>query len=307
MLLQENVAFGALPDYVNKYYSVAVNVNCFGTAIAIITFPPLTQLLLDVYGWRGTMLFFCGVNLHTIPCGALFDTDVETDDNNKNVNRDFKTGSTYFGNENKRSTIMEKLHDLLTAFDISMLTSLAFVSRVLIPGLVFGYTYSAWMIYIVSFSISFGLSMKQASIIATSGGIGIAVIRIALPFLNSILTYRQLLYISSLIMTVAMILTTLFHSFVSLCISSVIYGISMGTLSTEIYMAIKDVTREDQYVNAVAWYHLVDGFAMITSATITGKVIQGVPFINEVRNGTSVFLHQKLNTKLTTKGACKNV
>ncbi len=288
MLLQENVAVGAIPDYFDKYYNEAISVTCFGTAIALIIFPPLTSLLLDVYGWRGTMLLFCGINLHTIPCGALFDNEVGTEYSNENVHCDVKTASSDFDDENKRSTIEEKLYYLWTAFGISMMTSFGFISRVLIPALVYGYTFSAWLIYIVSFSLSVGLSLKQSSIIATSGGIGIAVIRIALPFLNTILTYRQLLYISSLLMTVSMILTTLFHSYAFLCISSVIYGISIGTLGTEIYMAIKDVTGEDQYVNGVAWFHLFDGFAMITSATITGKVIQGV--------SESVFLiHQKLN------------
>ncbi len=78
-------------------------------------------------------------------------------------------------------------------------------------------------------------------------------------------------------MTLSLILTTLFHSFASLCVSSVIYGISIGILGVEIYIAIKDVAGEDQYVNAVAWFHLVDGLAMIVGATITGKVTLGVP------------------------------
>ena len=276
MLLQENVAVGAIPDYFDKYYNIAVSVTCFGTAIALIAFPPLTSLLLDVYGWRGTMLLFCGISLHTIPCGALFDNEVGTEYSNENVHCDVKTASSDFDDENKRSTIEEKLYYLWTAFGISMMTSFGFISRVLIPALVYGYTFSAWLIYIVSFSLSVGLSLKQSSIIATFGGVGIAAIRTILPFLNSILTYRQLLYMSSLLMTVSMILTTLFHSYASLCISSVLYGISLGTLGIEIYVAIKDTAGEDQYVNGVAWFHLVMGFGMIVAAAITGNKVTQV-------------------------------
>ncbi len=271
MLLQENVAVGAIRDYFDKYYNVALNIYCCGTAIAIIIFPPITQLLLDVYGWRGTMLLFCGLNMHSIPCGALFDSkhDVTQNDSEHHVLKE-----SYLDLDESSqllSTNMQKLKTLLNAIDIQMVTTFAFVTRVLIPGIVFGYTFASWLIYIVSFSLSFGASLKEASLIATSGGIGIAAIRIALPFVSTFFSYRQLLYLSSLLMTASMVQLTMLQSFAFLNVSSVVFGISTGILGVEIYVAIKDITREDQYVNGVSWFHLFSGFAMIVGATVTGK------------------------------------
>ncbi|XP_072050060.1 monocarboxylate transporter 6-like [Amphiura filiformis] len=262
MLLQENIAIGTIPEYFDKYYNTAVNVYCFGTAIAIMISPSITQFLLDIYGWRGTMLLLCGINMHSIPLGALFDSREDT----KRTN-DYKI--VPLGTNQSQAGVLRRFMNLLEAFDFDMIRTLPFVARIIIPGIVYGYTFAAWLIYIVSFALSNGSSMKEASVVATTGGIGLAIIRIALPYLNTLLPYRQLMYISSVSMTLSMVLHTVISSVLGMCLSSMIYGISIGMLGSEIYVAARDISNEDQYVNAVAWFHLVDGFAMISGATIS--------------------------------------
>ena len=270
MVLQENVAVGIVPSYFEKYYNVAVNVYCFGTALGIIIAPLIAQLLLDIYGWRGTILMLCGLHLHSIPFGALLYHNQQT---GQTEERSLLISSdNILSNENESLPILSKMTDtILKSLTIDLITAPPFIARVLVPSIIYGYTLAAWAIYIVSFALSNGATMEQSAFVATSGGIGIAVIKPSLPALNTKFTYRQLMYTSSFTMAISLALSNISGSVAGLSMISFIFGMGFGMLGTETYIAAKDVAEEEQYVSAVAWCHLVYGFAMIAGATLTGK------------------------------------
>ena len=97
------------------------------------------------------MLLFCAINLHSIPCGALFNTKED------NVHCDFKTGSSDFQDDKERSTIMEKMHNLKTAFDISMVTCVYFTSAYSTRLSIWLYIFSLDDLYCVIFGIGWSL------------------------------------------------------------------------------------------------------------------------------------------------------
>ncbi len=146
MLLQENISIGSIPEYFDKYYNEAVNICCFGTSLAIIISPPITQILLDLYGWRGALLLLCGLNLHTIPCGALFNHS------DKLMHQEgTKPTLDMVETKSQPGWVRQNLNTFSQIFDTRMLISLPFVSRLTIPGIVHGYLMESWLIYIVSF------------------------------------------------------------------------------------------------------------------------------------------------------------
>ncbi|KAG5889296.1 hypothetical protein JTB14_031943 [Gonioctena quinquepunctata] len=57
--------------YFDKRRSFATGLAVCGSGIGTFIFPPLIQLLLDEYGWRGTTLILAGLFLNLIVCGAL--------------------------------------------------------------------------------------------------------------------------------------------------------------------------------------------------------------------------------------------
>ena len=61
---------GILGDYFDTYYVFAASVAGTGSALGITVFAPLTQLLLDIYGWRGAMLIIGGLALNLKVCGS---------------------------------------------------------------------------------------------------------------------------------------------------------------------------------------------------------------------------------------------
>ncbi|XP_038060637.1 monocarboxylate transporter 12-like [Patiria miniata] len=52
--------------------STAFSIAQSGSAVAFVVVPPMTQLFLDSYGWRGTLLLLGAIFLHMTVCGALF-------------------------------------------------------------------------------------------------------------------------------------------------------------------------------------------------------------------------------------------
>ena len=268
MVLQENVAVGIVPSYFEKYYNIAVNVYCFGTALGIIIAPLIAQMLLDIYGWRGTILMLCGLHLHSVPFGALLYHNHQTGQTIERSPLLSSDNNSLNGNESL--PILPKMTDaIMKSLSIDLITAPPFIARVLVPSIIYGYTLAAWAIYIVSFALSNGATMEQSAFVATSGGIGIAVIKPSLPALNTKFSYRRLMYTSSFTAT-SLALSNIFGSVAGLSIISFIFGLGFGMLGTETYIAAKDVAKEDQYVSAVAWCHLVYGFAMIAGATLTG-------------------------------------
>lgn len=57
--------------YFDKRRSFATGLSVCGSGIGTFIFAPLTQFLIDEYGWRGTTLIMAGVFLNMTVCGML--------------------------------------------------------------------------------------------------------------------------------------------------------------------------------------------------------------------------------------------
>lgn len=57
--------------YFDKRRSFATGLSVCGSGIGTFIFAPLTQFLIDEYGWRGTTLIMAGVFLNMMVCGML--------------------------------------------------------------------------------------------------------------------------------------------------------------------------------------------------------------------------------------------
>lgn len=67
-----------------KKRSLAVSLGSCGTGIGTFVYAPLTQYLINEYGWRGTTIFLAGGFLNICVCGALMrDPDWIVEQNEK--------------------------------------------------------------------------------------------------------------------------------------------------------------------------------------------------------------------------------
>ncbi len=240
--------------------------------------PLLTQCLLETYGLRGTLMLLSAINLHTVICGALLrptgqhKSNTDVDDEIPLLTSSKATGENEQLLSSKSSTKNICLNCCSLQVNIlSIFFSLRFVTLGVITSMILGYVQVGWLTYIVSFTVSQGLSAHQASVISAFGGLGMFVIKALLPELNKVMTYKELMVCSSFLTASFLVLTTFIKKYIGLCAVSLFFGIGTGILSPEIYIAIKDVVGDDHYVTGVAISHVFYGLASIGSGFCTGK------------------------------------
>ena len=277
MLLQENVALGIIPEYFEKYYILALNLALLGSGLGIIVTPLITQLLRDIYGWRGALLLLAGINMHSLIVGALLKPHHQQCDNYE-IPPHKRRNSEYAMTMRPKPYLLQVLTSFYEATGGALLCNLSFIVQVIIASFVNGYLVTGWMIYIVSLATSKGASLKQASVIATCGGVGMLIGKISLPFfVHRFMTYKQALYMGSIITAVTACLLGLAPTVWGMGLSSALYGMGFGISGSEIQTAIKVITEElgcpDQYTNGVSWCHFSYGVSSIITGVITGKQI----------------------------------
>ena len=57
--------------YFEDRRSLATGLSVCGSGIGTFVFAPMTEMLIDAYGWRGTMIIWSGITLNLVVCGLL--------------------------------------------------------------------------------------------------------------------------------------------------------------------------------------------------------------------------------------------
>ncbi|XP_072020215.1 uncharacterized protein [Amphiura filiformis] len=271
LLIQETIVIGIIPDYFDIYFKAAVGIYSCGTALGILILPLPTQILLDTYGWRGTLLLLSGIVLQSVPCGFLLSAEKKVDKREYEPIFDLS-----MSHSNSTSDDTNGFNDLprrlIKNLGLHLMTRVNFVTRVFVQALACGYIFTGWIIYMVSFAVSKGASLKEATIIVTSGGIGMLAIRIGIVLLHKIMTYKQLIYLASAVMAISLSLMTVFSEFIILNILSVIFGTAIGVFGMELYISANVNSGDSEHFHTIAWLHLGLGWANILSGFVTGKI-----------------------------------
>ena len=261
------LALGLTSSYFTTYYNVVTNIITTSQPLAVMVSAPLTQLFIDIYGWRGAVLLFSGMNLHFIAAAALLkpSNQIQTD----------KTGVSYKPLP-KESDDTEgcECRNLLSIFEAMGNVKLFKNGHFLIilgVSILAGYTYNGWVVYLVSIMQSKGLSPSDAANVATISGCGAILIRVILAILREKTSYRHLFLIGSVLGTISFGGMYLSTSFWLLSLCSITLGISYGILGTQIYIGINSVVEKEDVVRAVAWSNLTFGLGYIASGYISGK------------------------------------
>ena len=61
-----------LADYNTKNFSTVVGFVYAGVSVGVMIFPPMANLLIEAYGWRGAILIQGGMVFHIVAFGAIF-------------------------------------------------------------------------------------------------------------------------------------------------------------------------------------------------------------------------------------------
>ena len=262
------LAIGIISSYFTKYYHTATNIITTALPLAITTFAPITQLLIDIYGWRGAMLLLAGLNLHIIVAAAIL----------KPTNANGLDGNSYhclqepnkkqYRNDTICGTLSTCVKDI---FNISLFQNGSLII-ILIVSALSDYAFNGWVVYLISISLSKGLVASEAATVASVSGTGALIIRIIMIIFQEKISIRVWLYIGSLLVMVSYAGMYFVTSFSALSVGCFLLGAGLGITGTMIYVAANAIVGENEAMTAVAWINVMLGIGYIISGCVTGKL-----------------------------------
>ncbi|XP_072044967.1 monocarboxylate transporter 13-like [Amphiura filiformis] len=262
----EAINIAALPFYFDKFYDLANGLSHAGLSIGLMIIPPLTQLLLDIYGWRGTLLILGGLNSHLVVCGALL-RPIELTDTDKSINS-LATKNTLSAS----TELTNKFETIIQLMDLELFINFRFVCLLCIST-AGGYHYTGWVIYFVPHCQNLGFLPFDSAFLATMGGVGNLAGAITFPVAAKYLSGKAILYIAALITTLAFAadpVMSMSHSYFGIMGSS--FGVNFGFAVTFccLYKELIDVVDDKKLSNAVSWLFVGYSMGAISSGFLSG-------------------------------------
>ena len=262
------IAFGLLSTYFITYYNVATNIITTAQPLSIIVSAPMTQLLIDIYGWRGAMLLLSGLNLHYIAAAAVLEPLDQIQTDYKDISYERLQNEQSDMKSSKSKNISSYLKSLM---NLSIFKNGPFLI-VLIICMILGYTVNGWMVYLVSILQSKGLTAYEAANVATISGLGAFLIRIILIVVQGKATYyKQLFFLGSVFAMVSFGGMYFATSFRSVCLFSLTLGVGYSLQGSQTYNATNATIEKEDAIAAVAWISVAYGVGYTASGYISGK------------------------------------
>ena len=273
----EAIVVGELSSYFHERYSIAIAISQTGLAAGIMTIPLLTQLLIDTYGWRGSMLLLGGINLHLVVSGALLTPVIPNLKDIKSIkerqsehvmNKTMHQMQVNIANEHKSSIVTSLIYYL----DLPLFQNAAFISM-FVYSLGNSYCLTGWLIYLVPFAVDVGLPSYKAVSLSSYGGFGNLLGNILYPLLTKRFSSNQIILFFSVISFLAILVYppfSVFDSYIGLVFASIIFGCARGVATLCMYQITKEGVEGDRATNAVTWLCVSHSIGAILSGFLSG-------------------------------------
>ena len=271
----EAIVVGELASYFHKRYSIAIAIAQTGLSAGLMTIPLLTQLLIDTYGWRGSMLLLGGINLHLVVSGALLTPVIPNLKESMNyrqtesvVSKSMHQTQLNIANKQKSSLITNLIYYL----DLPLFQNAAFISM-FVYSFGNGYYLTGWLIYLVPFAMDVGLPSYKAVSLSSYGGVGNLLGNILYPLLTRRFSSNQIILFFSVISFLTLLVYPLFSAFdsyIGLVFVSIVFGCARGVTVVCSYQLIKEGVEKDQATNAVMWICVSHSIGAILSGFLSG-------------------------------------
>ena len=249
-----------------------------------MVFAPLTQNLLEGFGWRGTLVILGGITLHLTLCGAIFKPPPKDKrDFFPLLRSDMKTSETYDAinceddehDAYDAITCEDDEHDkddkddkdderkCTYCFKFADLSLAAFADE---------YAWVGWIIYVVPHAEQKGLTSYQSASLSTVGGcsalIGMTIASVLID--RDLMKENTVKNLSLLFMGVSSLIDPLCNTLVSLMAATFVFGFGAGAVNTAILALTKSVVGTENLVKGISYISAITTIATLATSGITG-------------------------------------
>ncbi|XP_072046378.1 monocarboxylate transporter 12-like [Amphiura filiformis] len=234
----------AIPKYFPDNIQNVFGFICAVGAIGIMVFPPVNQLLIFIYGWRGALLIFGAINAHSVVCGALVrPLKSPHEENYTQLEGDsIMSDRNVEAAPNEHSRIRFHMNKLLTYLTFLFIDHPRF-TFIVISEILSGVIWAGWVIFLVPHALNKGIPDQMASFLSSSGALGTIIGRLIMGYViqGGHVTSFQFYIILGLLNTGAFCLDLISESFAVLAILAFINGLASGTFIVLSFCAAAEI------------------------------------------------------------------
>ncbi|XP_077991810.1 monocarboxylate transporter 12-like [Glandiceps talaboti] len=295
---------GIIAVYMKKRYATANALAVSGSGTGSFIFGPLWQLLIDMYGWRGSFIVFAAVNANLCVCGAFFrPLDIQTDKRSFEMtvhqsvdeNLPDATSTETQNNSDDETSALRKVIEVCDCGLFSRYPTFTLITVAYLLGIGVAFIGAPAHMIARAKSQSLASAGEIALILSVMGALGLMgrlVPPVVLHLFGPSLTSLRLCGMAFAFTGITHLLSPLADSYVTYCTYAALIGLFSGTFFTSFSNAVKDVVGSS---------NLTAGMALATPVASVGALI-GPPISGWIYDSTNDY-----NNSFYFYGSCSAV
>ncbi|XP_038076752.1 monocarboxylate transporter 13-like [Patiria miniata] len=257
----------------DQNHATAIGIARTGASMGLFISAPVVQILLDAYGWRGTMLLMGAICSHMILCGAL----MHQYGSSKPRNEDYQEiqGVSDFSSAIHPANLLSSLCTIWKSFVVNLDLKLFLDIRFWLTAIIYcnsKFAIDMWKIYFVSSVVSRGFSLEDAAAFVAVGGVGSLVSKLAQGFIvdRGILPCWAVMAIGLGCGTVSFCTTPWLKSYWSIMLLSSLLLMTGYGLTICIDVAVKQMLGVDLLAGVYGWIGILTTILRCTLGFLPG-------------------------------------
>ena len=259
--------------YFDKRLALANGVSSAATGVGFLTLPPLMEIMIGHYGWRGALQITSAIMANICVCGVLLKNPPRRSKEFKKSNLKYSFKNLEIKDE-EDETPNSFIEEVAKSFDLSLFRNIRFILQGIVNGLLFGGTITATM-HLVPYAVSVGVPDLQASLLMLVFGISSAAIRLCPVgwFVDKkYISASSLGGLAFLACGLTIVTTSFITKFTTLAATSVVYGVSVGIGTFLRYVVVTHAAgSKDKATGAISWVLLNEGVGSFVYILMIGK------------------------------------
>ncbi|XP_038071341.1 monocarboxylate transporter 12-like [Patiria miniata] len=279
----KETTFSQMALYFHERYALASFVAKSGAPVGMMVYGPVTQLLMDWYGWRGATMILGAFNFHLTACGFLVGRPVVRCGGGGFRYQKVTSGVPSSGVDDFDRGCLDGSEDgavccsqFISAMGLDVFKDVRFLFLTAIK-LFSEFGFAGIVIYMVPNALSLGLDEYQASFTTTAWGVGNF---LGLSLTAVVMHYRVLsvwivMGIGTSLAIVCYALDPLISSFVGQIAVTAVIGASVESLFLVPLIMTRYLTTDDHVVFLYSWQNFISGLSYPVAGLVTGLLFEG--------------------------------
>ncbi|XP_033643556.1 monocarboxylate transporter 12-like [Asterias rubens] len=272
----------ALAQYFNKYFARVSGFTSSGIGLGMIVTPPLLRVLLDTYGWRGTMLIMGAICLNVCAVGALYrplgHARTTRHQNDSELLDEIGSGRVFVDSDSRCSSFMSIIRKLFSELRLDLLVKSYRFTLYCLMYLELSIGYIVYVVYIMPMALDYGFEKTDATFLLSVMGFGSLGGRAISGFLIRPNVSAEAVFGFSQLLSTIGVLCTQAEGGEGLVASACFMGIGTGMSSAVSLVLLRKIVGLRNLASAIGIFYMLGGIGDLAGPIIAGFCITFTQF-----------------------------